>query len=744
MRAAVGASSGTMEKDFCTSLDHVLAELNLTAFRIQSWAGGLRHGDNDDESNRFRGLYISDEEVDDILENPQRLQFALPPYQRGRSSTQHEERLGQLREGIAFRKKEAAARGLPLRLDSLTKRFGLSQFETDTLMVCLLPEIDLRYQKLYAYLQDDVTKKSPTVDFVLHLLCDSTESTLEGRKSFSSESPLLRYRLADLDSDRPVAPAMLLAKSIRIDDRIAAFLLDEDGIDSRLTRLVEVVKPERTSEDSGLPPDVMSRLTKLTSRYARSPLVCSLWGQPGTGKRHVAEAICSALGLPMLAADLKSMSGDEKSADVLVPLLFREGILYDAAIYLEGIDALPADSSETKKPQERVGFELHSYPGWVILASDKNWQPGRTLETVPFVSIELPPPSYAERRNAWEQNAKGEPNLGPDIDLGDLAGKFRFGTDQIRQAVAVAGNTARWRDPETAKITGEDLYAASRMLSRKTLISLARQIQPSYRWEDIVLPKDQMEQLREICSYVQHYHKVYSEWGFGKKVSSGRGLNALFYGASGTGKTMAADVIANALKIDLYKIDLSAIVSKYIGETEKNLDQIFREGQTSNAILFFDEADALFGKRSEVRDSHDRYANIEVAYLLQKMDEYDGVVILATNLRKNMDEAFARRMHFAVEFPLPEEGDRRRIWKHMFPEEAPLGKDVDLSFMARQFKLTGGNIKNIAINAAFLAAQDGPMLTMEHLVHATKREFQKIGKLCTQTDFAGYFDLVKG
>jgi SpoVK/Ycf46/Vps4 family AAA+-type ATPase len=253
-----------------------------------------------------------------------------------------------------------------------------------------------------------------------------------------------------------------------------------------------------------------------------------------------------------------------------------------------------------------------------------------------------------------------------------------------------------------------------------------------------------VEQLIEICNYVKHYHTVYGNWGFNRKLSLGKGLNVLFAGPSGTGKTMAGEIMANELGLDLYKIDLSAIVSKYVGETEKNLDRIFREGQTSNAILFFDEADALFGKRSEVRDSHDRYANIEVAYLLQKMEEYEGVVILATNLRKNMDEAFARRMHFTLEFPIPEENDRYRIWQGIFPGEAPLAKDIDLSFLARQFKITGGNIKNIALSAAFLTAEDGGLITMENLIRATKREYQKIGKLCTEADFAHYFDLVKG
>ena len=207
---------------------------------------------------------------------------------------------------------------------------------------------------------------------------------------------------------------------------------------------------------------------------------------------------------------------------------------------------------------------------------------------------------------------------------------------------------------------------------------------------------------------------------------------------------MAAEIMGNELGIDVYKIDLSTIVSKYIGETEKNLDSVFREVTTANAIIFFDEADSIFGKRSEVRDSHDRYANIEISYLLQKLDDFDGVIILATNLRKNMDEAFTRRMHFCVEFPVPEEADRYRIWQHVFPEKAPLAHDIDLAFLSRQFTVTGGNIRNIAVTSAFLAARDGGLITMENLIRATKREYQKMGRLCTESDFAQYFDLVKG
>jgi SpoVK/Ycf46/Vps4 family AAA+-type ATPase len=246
-----------------------------------------------------------------------------------------------------------------------------------------------------------------------------------------------------------------------------------------------------------------------------------------------------------------------------------------------------------------------------------------------------------------------------------------------------------------------------------------------------------------MCAHIRFGPKVFEEWGFERKLARGKGLNVLFAGPPGTGKTMAAEVLATDLGLELYKIDLASVVSKYIGETEKNLERIFHEGQSSNAILFFDEADSLFGKRSEVKDSHDRYANLEISYLLQRMEEYDGIVILATNLRKNMDDAFVRRMHGAIEFPMPEELDRLEIWRRTFPPEAPVAGDLDLEFLARKFKLSGGNIKNIVLEAAFFAAEAGSSISMGHLVRATRREHQKMGKLFHESDFGPYAHLVK-
>jgi SpoVK/Ycf46/Vps4 family AAA+-type ATPase len=352
-----------------------------------------------------------------------------------------------------------------------------------------------------------------------------------------------------------------------------------------------------------------------------------------------------------------------------------------------------------------------------------------------FLSVEFPTPDLSKRRDFWEREGARGLRVAAGVDYGALAGRFRFTPGQVRHVVAAAEDLARWRHPESAQISDDDLYTACRRHSNPKLSELACKIVPKYGWDDLVLPPDRISQLAELCRHSKYRHVVYGEWGFDGKLSYGKGLSALFTGPPGTGKTMAAEVIANDLQLDLYKIDLSQVVSKYIGETEKNLDRIFTEATTGNAILFFDEADALFGKRSEVKDAHDRYANIETGYLLQKMEEYEGIAILATNLRGNMDEAFVRRIHFIVEFPFPQEQERLAIWQKIWPEDVPRGELLDLELIARRFEIAGGNIRNIAIAAAFLAAGEGGGVAMTHLMQATRREYKKIGKIVGDGDF---------
>jgi SpoVK/Ycf46/Vps4 family AAA+-type ATPase len=343
---------------------------------------------------------------------------------------------------------------------------------------------------------------------------------------------------------------------------------------------------------------------------------------------------------------------------------------------------------------------------------------------------------FDRRIDMWRHAARARDIHLSRADLASLAGRFVLTTGQVRSVLASASDMAAmagWETPDASQIA-----AAARQASDHSLGRLAMKIERKHDWADLVLPAATLQRLREFAAAIRHRHVVFGEWGFGDRIVHGAGIKALFAGASGTGKTMAAGVIARELGLDLFKVDLSGVVSKYIGETEKNLDRVFDAARSSNAIVFLDEAEAILGKRSEVRDAHDRYANIEVAYLLQRLEEHDGVVILATNLRRNIDEAFNRRMQYVIDFPRPEEAERERIWRGMFPPQSPIGADVDFRFLARQFDLAGGEIRNVALDAAFIAAQEHGAIDMRAIVEALSRQLAKQGKTPTGTDFRQY------
>jgi SpoVK/Ycf46/Vps4 family AAA+-type ATPase len=319
-----------------------------------------------------------------------------------------------------------------------------------------------------------------------------------------------------------------------------------------------------------------------------------------------------------------------------------------------------------------------------------------------------------------------------DTDIKDIANKYNLTAGQIKDIVGTAGTYALWRDMNNAVITQKDIETACHEHSNQKLSRLAVRVKPKHRWDDLILEDAVKNKLKNLVSMFQHKHVVFDDWGFENKLSLGKGISALFYGEPGTGKTLAAEIIANELTMDMYRVDLASTISKYVGETEKNLDIIFNEAQASNCILFFDEADAMFGKRTEIKDAHDRYANVEVSYLLQKIDEYRGIVIMATNFSSNLDPAFERRLHFSIKFPFPDEQCRLLIWKNIFPKQTPLDENIDFEFLAKKFIISGGNIKNIALASAFYAAESNSKeikVNMSHIIKACKSEFEKIGRL---------------
>lgn len=669
-------------------------------------------------SDPYRGLYISRDEVERIL--------SCPPC-APRLWTDEE----NSNEPWSDRVSEVSQIGW------LQRSFDLSPLDLDLILIALAPELDLRYERLYAYLQDDVTRKYPSVELALNLLCSSAAAKLVRRTHFAPNAPLIRHGLLHLIPDPNQVQPPLLAHSMRLDGQIVDFLLGQDGIDPRLAGFCQLHQPTVSFEELPLKIQIQQALGVLTVQYLKGqqPLHLYFQGPHDTGKQLAAEAIANQLGMSLLAVNLARLLEAKPDFEPLLKLLLREAWFQNAILYLDGFDTL--SQPENSIPYQVLMDILAEDAGITIVAGTRAWTPLTNCRTN-FIPVLFPIPDFSLRRTYWQANLTQTNIAIAPQDLNTLGDRFHLTPDQIAQAVATACNNARWRaatqgDAECSSLlsqqpTLDDLFAAARTLSSHHLTTLARKIEPKYTWDDIVLSAEQFAQLRELCDRMKYRHLVYSEWGFDRKLSLGKGLNALFSGPPGTGKTMAAEVIANELQLDLYKIDLSQIVSKYIGETEKNLDRIFSAATHTNAILFFDEADALFGKRSEVKDAHDRYANIEVGYLLQKMEEYEGVAILATNLRQNMDEAFVRRLHFIVEFSFPDEESRQRIWQVTFPKEAPIGEDVDFDFLAREVRLAGGNIKNIGLAAAFYAADEDSVIQMPHLLKAALREHQKLGR----------------
>lgn len=590
----------------------------------------------------------------------------------------------------------------PAALDTVCAYFGLSPFERDVLLLSAGPELDAGFGPLLAAAQNDPARLCPTFSLALAALPEAHWSAL------APEAALRRWRLIEVGA----GPA-LVSSPLRIDERVLHFLLGVNYLDDRLRGLIEQVRhtvPLAPSYDG------------LAERIAR------LWLQPGTDeelpvvqlcggetadKRAVAATACRRLGWDLFAMSAHGVPVDPRELEALIRLWKREAVLCHAALLLDCDELDQADRACGQAVARFVAGVGHP----IILANRER----RSLNGLSLIGLDVARLTTQEQRMLWRET------LGARADSLDgqveaLAAQFSLNASAIRSAAAeIAG--ALDGGPETIR---ERLWQACRAQARPHLDELAQRIDSPAGWSHLILPEAQLQTMRELAGQVRQRVKVYEEWGFAAGGSRGLGISALFAGASGTGKTLAAEVIANELKLDLYRIDLSQVVSKYIGETEKNLRRVFDAAEDGAAVLLFDEADALFGKRSEVKDSHDRYANIEVSYLLQRMESYRGLAILTTNMKDALDSAFLRRIRFVVQFPFPDAAQRARIWQRMFPATTPT-KGVDVARLAR-LNVAGGNIRNIALNAAFLAADAGEPVQMAHLLRAAQIEYAKLEK----------------
>lgn len=579
------------------------------------------------------------------------------------------------------------------RLQQAVALLGLDPLDGALLTLCATPVLDARYGRLIGYLHDDLTRKLPSPRLLAQLLApQATEEQILGR--LACGAPLRREGAIEMLEEAGGVPAA--DRLLALDEQLATFLLGAELGPEGLLHDVREVWPDAVSAREERTIQAVSQAVLAADGL---PLLCA-----GPDAEQV---LAQALRRSLIVLEATQL-GDER-------LLARARLrarLTGAQLAIGGLDHLAVEE------RRRLREHLRALGDHSLLCSNRPHVPA-ALAGLPHLTVIVEPPSEAERASLWAAHI-------PEAKHSDVIAAFAFSSEQIGQAARLALTLAR--NAGRQRPVAADLGLAAQQVARRDLEEHARLLQGPYAWEDLVLADEELSQLRSIAARLRHRALVLETWGFGERVAPAAGLKILFAGEPGTGKTMACQVIANELGLDLYRVDLSRTVSKFIGDTEKNLAKLFDAAEDAGAVIFFDEADALFGRRSKVSDAHDRYANLEVAYLLQRIEEFAGAVVLATNLRHNLDQAFLRRLDFVVDFPLPDRAQRRRLWERHIPAGAPLARDVDLDALSHH-NLPGGSIRNCVLHAAFAAADDGHAISAMHLEAAVRLEQRKLGRL---------------
>ena len=610
----------------------------------------------------------------------------------------------------------AAVMASPPALETLCIMFHLSSFERKVLLACAGVELDSDFAALVPTGQDGSGK--PGLSFSLMLGCfpDAHWSAI------SPTAPLRHRHLVELGS----GPS-LVTNPIRITERVLHYLTGVHTMDEGLLDILQLVEPP-----AALVPSHRSLAEQMATVWpdarADKPLpIVQVTGSDRLSAWDIAASACNTIGLELFAVSSDAVPTDARDLTALMHLWEREAALSSRALLLDCFDL---DSSSDAARERAVIRFVEGSGGPLILCTRDRWPTFRRA----VVTIEVGKPSLDEQRDLWIGSlGRGEAGINGHVD--ELVAQFDIHPSAIRAISEDALGRLRTIAASPSDI-GAAAWDACQVHGRHRLDALAQRIEPAPSWDDLVLPDAQVSTLKEIALQVRHRRKVYEEWGFASKSARGLGISVLFAGPSGTGKTMAAEVLARELHLNLYRIDLSSVVSKYIGETEKNLRRVFDAAEDGGTILLFDEADALFGKRSDVKDSHDRYANIEVSYLLQRMEAYRGLAILTTNMKSALDHAFLRRIRFVLQFPYPDAPQRAEIWKRVFPGGAPTYA-LDFAALSR-LNVSGGNIRNIAMNAAFLAADTGENVLMKHILSAARSEYAKLEKPLTDAEVRGW------
>jgi hypothetical protein len=623
----------------------------------------------------------------------------------------------------ALPEKIATGMDAPPALETLVELFGLTPFERDLLLLCAGVELDARLAPLCAAAQGNDQQDYPTFGLALAALPGADWAAL------SPDAALRYWQLITVERGRS-----LTRSPLRIDERILHYLVGISHLDDELAGLVRSLPAP-----DDLVPSHQKAAEEIVAAWLGSPAgagrpVIQLCGAEVAAKRAIAAAGAGMLGLKLYLMPAAALPVVPRDFDRLWRRWQREAALSESVLMLD-CDGLDRHDLQRESAISRLVEASH---GLLIVSGPERRGPWQR----PVLTIDVARPTADEQRRAWRA-ALGPAAAALNGQVDNLVAQFNLSLPTIIAAASSALGQAQLEaaeaEPEGAvnpNRLGAALWEVCRRQARPQLDDLAQRIDVRAGWDDLVLPEIQRQVLLEIAAQVRQRGRVYEHWGFQAKSNRGLGISALFAGSSGTGKTMAAEVLATDLALDLYRIDLSGVVNKYIGETEKNLRRVFDAAEAGGVILLFDEADALFGKRSEVRDSHDRHANIEVSYLLQRMESYRGLAILTSNLKEALDKAFLRRLRFIVDFPFPRQEERLLIWQGVFPVTTPT-KDLDYAKLAR-LNVAGGSIRNIAVNAAFLAANDDRPVGMGHILHAARREYAKLARPLTAAEIGDW------
>ena len=697
---------------------HLAGRLAVLERRVQ-WATARRRSTSGSSGDPWPGLYVSDAKAQRLLEAGSALSGLLDACSSAPEASQ-DDGSGCMLAEVEAAADAAEAAGERLRLRVLQRRFGIDAVSLDVLVAALAPELDRRFEQLYGYLNDDVTRRRVTVGLALEL-AGVPLGSVNAHRILGSGAALVRSGLLTLEGDDRPWPG----RELRVPDRVVAWCLGDDELDPRVASFVELSTEPAEQIRASRRPEVSVALGRWITRHEG---IVYLREGPGASGRWLGMTAWAAAGARAVVCCLDRISQGSAAVEIAAAAA-REAALHEAGLVAGPLDALGGSVPAVIEVLTRV-------PGIVVLHGRGAWDASWSRHAP--MTLPVPSPAAEELAHEWSQALQGA-RLDAGLDPASTTAQFRLSPEQVRRAAAVARSRA---ELDGSLIDAQALRVGAREFNNPGLERLAQRIEPVVSWDDLVVPDAVGAHLREIAARARHRDLVLGRWGMRPGGRRGKGVVALFCGVSGTGKTMSAEVLAGDLGIDLYVIDLASVVDKYVGETEKNLERVFSEADGVGGVLLFDEADALFAKRSEVRGANDRYANLEVAYLLQRMERFDGLALLSTNLRANIDEAFVRRLDAVVEFPMPDASLRRSLWERSLAPAVPRADDLDLDFLSTAFTLSGGNIRSVCLSAAYAAAENGEPVTMDVVVRCLAREYRKLGRLCTEAEFGRYWPLV--